>query len=55
MLVKRFEACEKTENGYLIRADGADVLLIFLSDDVIRIRVSFDRHVEEASYALVTT
>ena len=55
MLVKRYLSHEKTDNGWLIHADAADVLLVFLSDDVIRIRVSFDRSFPEGSYTLVTT
>ena len=55
MLVKRYLSHEKTENGWLIHADAADVLLAFLSDDVIRVRVSFDRRFPEQSYTLVTT
>ena len=55
MLVRRYESREKAENGWLIHADTADVMLVFLSDDVIRIRVSFDRKFDEASYTLVTT
>ena len=55
MLVKRYLSHEKTENGWLNHADAADVLLAFLSDDVIRVRVSFDRRFPEQSYTLVTT
>ena len=55
MLVNRLCSFEKTENGWLLHADTADVLLVFLTDDVIRIRVSFDRKFDEASYTLVTT
>ncbi len=55
MLLRKYLAREKTENGWLLHGDGADVLLVFLSDDVIRIRVSFDRSFPEQSYTLVTT
>lgn len=55
MLLKQYQSIEKTENGYLIHGDNADVKLVFLTDDVIRIRVSFDRIFAEESYALVTT
>ena len=55
MLLRHYVSHEKTENGWLIRADAADVLLVFLSDDVIRVRVSFDRRFPEQSYTLVTT
>ena len=55
MLVNRLNAYEKTENGWLLHADAADVMLVFLTDDIIRIRVNFDRKFDEASYTLVTT
>jgi len=55
MLLKSYRSVERTDNGYLIRGDAADVKLVFLSDDVIRLRVSFDRVFSEESYALVTT
>lgn len=55
MLLREYQALQKTENGYLIHGDAADVMLVFLSSDMIRIRVSFDRRFEEESYTLVTT
>src|SRR5699024_2298040 len=33
----------------------ADILLVFMTDDIIRVRVSFDRAFKEESYTLVTT
>ena len=55
MLVNCLHSYEKTENGWLLHADTADVQLVFLTDDIIRIRVNFDRKYDEASYTLVTT
>ena len=55
MLVNRLLSYEKTGNGWLLHADAADVMLVFLTDDIIRIRVNFDRKFDEASYTLVTT
>jgi alpha-glucosidase len=55
MLVNCLQSYEKTENGWLLHADTADVLLVFLTDDIVRIRVNFDRRFDEASYTLVTT
>lgn len=55
MIVKAYKGIEQTENGYRIHTDQAEVMLVFLTDDIIRIRVSFDGRFEEASYALVTT
>ncbi len=55
MLLRNYLSHEKTDNGWRIRGDAADVMLVFLSDDVVRIRVSFERRFPEASYTLVTT
>ncbi|MGN0775967.1 MAG: TIM-barrel domain-containing protein [Candidatus Ventricola sp.] len=55
MLLREFRSMEKTENGYIIHGDAADVMLVFMTDDLLRIRVSFDRAFKEESYTLVTT
>ena len=55
MILKKFQSLEKTGNGYIVHGDCADVMLVFMSDDIIRIRVSFDRSFREESYTLVTT
>ena len=39
----------------MIHGDKADVKVIFMTDDIVRIRVSFDRSFKEESYTLVTT
>ena len=57
MLLRKYESIETTDNGYLIHGDAADVLLVFMTDDIIRIRVHFDRStpMKEESYTLVMT
>lgn len=40
---------------YLVRTNAADLLLVFITDEVIRLRVSFDRVFPEASYVLALT
>jgi alpha-glucosidase len=55
MIQRKYITLKKTDTGYLIQGDQADVMLVFLSDTVIRIRTSFDRVFKESSYALVTT
>lgn len=55
MLLKHFQSLEKTSNGYIVHGDKADVMLVFMTDDIIRVRVSFDRQFQEESYTLVTT
>jgi alpha-glucosidase len=46
---------DKIENGYLIETNGPALKLIFLTDDIIRIRASFDRKFVEESYTLTMT
>ena len=41
MLLRKFCGIEKTDNGYLIHGDAGDIKLVFMTDDIIRIRVSF--------------
>lgn len=55
MLVKDFKRIEKTDNGYLVTTAQALIKLVFMTDDIVRIRVSFDGEFAEHSYALVTT
>ncbi len=55
MILKEYKSIQKIENGYLVDVDEAKVKLIFMSDSVIRVRVSFDGDFTEESYALVTT
>ena len=55
MLLRKYISHEQTENGYVIHGDAADILLVFMTDDIIRVRVSFSRKFPEASYALIHT
>lgn len=55
MLLRELISIEKTAAGYILHGDAADVLLIFMTDDIIRVRVSFQRDFKEESYTLVTT
>lgn len=55
MLLRKYLSHKKTENGWLIHGDTADVMLVFMTDDIIRIRVSFSKEFREESYTLVTT
>lgn len=55
MLLKQFLSIEKVENGYYVKGDTADIKIIFMTDDIIRVRVSFDRKWQEESYTLVMT
>lgn len=55
MFTKDFIKIESIEGGHLIHAYNSLVKLYFLTDDIVRIRVSFNGKFVERSYALVTT
>ena len=55
MIVKKFERLFKTNNGFLVQGKEALIKLVFMTDDIVRIRVSFDGQFDEHSYALVKT
>jgi len=55
MLLRKFQEIRTENDGYLIIGDTASVKLYFITDDIIRIRISFDRDFTERSYSLVTT
>ena len=52
---KEFHSFESRNGYYQIAADNAAIRLWFLTDDIIRIRVSFDQKFDEASYILTKT
>ena len=55
MLLHRWESYETDALGTLLHGDAADVRLVFLTPEILRIRVSFSRQFPEHSYTLVTT
>ncbi|MEW9677322.1 TIM-barrel domain-containing protein [Lentibacillus sp. L22] len=55
MLLKNFLSINKMKNGYYVKGDAADIKIIFMTDDIIRVRVSFNRQWTEESYSLVMT
>lgn len=54
-ICKRVESVEHRDGGALAHTNCADILVVFLREDILRIRVSFDRKMDEASYILTTT
>lgn len=51
----QFTGFEKLEGSYLIHTNCADIKVVFVTDEIVRIRTSFDRTFEEESYVLMTT
>ena len=54
-ICKKVNSFQKVDDGYILNLDFADLKLYFLTDDIIRIRASFDRSFPEESYVLMTT
>ena len=46
---------ESLKDAFLLHADCADLKLVFLTDEILRLRVSFDRIFAEESYVLAAT
>ena len=53
-IVKKFESLSKDGKSYIVHTDNADIKIYFLTDEIIRIRVSFDKKFKEESYVLST-
>lgn len=52
---KKLLRVESYPGGYSLVTDGPEVRVVFLTDDIVRIRASFDGKFNEESYALVMT
>ncbi|MBR4548389.1 MAG: DUF4968 domain-containing protein [Oscillospiraceae bacterium] len=46
---------ERLDGAYLLHTDAADIKLCFVTDEIARVRVSFDKELAEESYVLATT
>ncbi len=51
----RFTGMEQDKGCYLVHTDNADVKICFVTDEVVRVRASFDKELAEESYVLMTT
>ena len=54
-ILKKITGVDKSDGAYLLHGDCADVKVYFLTDEIIRVRCSFDRDFPEESYVLMTT
>lgn len=54
-ICKKYISMEKQENSFLVHADEADIKIYFLTNEIVRIRASFHRKMEEESYILSAT
>ena len=53
-IVKKYESISKNDKFFIIHTNTADIKLYFLTDEIIRIRASFDKKFKEESYVLST-
>ena len=54
-ICSRFESLEILEGAYLVHTNCADIKIYFVTDEIIRVRASFDKELAEESYILSTT
>ena len=51
----KFTGIEKLEGSWLIHTNCADIKVVFVTDEIVRVRTSFDKEFAEESYVLMTT
>ena len=46
---------DRLDGAFLIHTDNCDIKVVFVTDEIVRVRASFDRELAEESYVLMTT
>ena len=54
-ICSRFAGMETKDGCYLVHTDNADLKIVFVTDEIVRVRASFDKELAEESYILMTT
>ena len=54
-ICKKITDIEKKEGFFLVHTDCADLKVVFVTDEIVRVRASFDKELAEESYILMTT
>lgn len=54
-ICSKLQSIEPQEGFYLLHTDNALIKLCFVTDEIVRIRASFDKDLAEESYILLTT
>ena len=54
-ICSRFTGMERKDGAFLLHTDNADVKVCFVTDEIVRVRASFDHELAEESYVLMTT
>lgn len=51
----QFSGIERTDSAWLVHTNCADIKIIFVTDEIVRVRTSFDKEFTEESYVLMIT
>ena len=54
-LCKEIQSMERLDGAFLFHTNCADIKVCFVTDEIVRVRVSFDKELAEESYVLSTT
>lgn len=54
-ICSRFTGMERKDSAFLLHTDNADIKVCFVTDEIVRVRASFDHELAEESYVLMTT
>ena len=54
-ICKRITGLERLDGAVLLHTDCADLKVVFVTDEIVRVRASFDKELAEESYVLMTT
>ena len=54
-ICSRFTGMERKDGAFLLHTDNADVKVCFVTDEIVRVRASFDHELAEEPYVLMTT
>ena len=49
-ICSRFTGMERKDGAFLLHTDNADVKVCFVTDEIVRVRASFDHELAEESY-----
>ena len=54
-ICSHFTGMERKDGAFLLHTDNADIKVCFVTDEIIRVRASFDHELAEEPYVLMTT
>ena len=54
-ICKKVTGLERLDGALLLHTNCADLKIVFVTDEIVRVRASFDRELAEESYVLMTT